>query len=61
MMIKRKLDGVVDESLADQEIPWLYITYGKSGGLYLTEPGVMIVRQLDRQNLGKVWNFKSLL
>ena len=37
----------------------LYITYGKSGGLHLAEPGLMVagrqaVRQYVRQNLGEL-------
>ena len=35
-MVKRKLDGAVDESSADLR---LYITCEKSGGLHLAEPG----------------------
>ena len=44
MMVKRKLDGAVDESSADQEIrktDATYITCEKSGGLHLVELGLM--------------------
>ena len=44
MMVKRKLDGTVDESSVDQEICKIqrdYITCEKSGGLHLVEPGLM--------------------
>jgi len=51
MMVKRKLDGTVDGSSADQEIRKLYITYG---GLHLAKPGLTAGRQLGRQNLGEV-------
>ena len=57
-MVKGKLDGAVDESSVDQEIRKSYaiihIAYGKSGGLHLVEPGLMVGRQSGRQNLGKV-------
>ena len=56
-MIKRKLDGAVAESSADQEgfvnPMQLYITWEKSGGLYLAKPGLKAGRQFGRQNLGK--------
>ena len=59
-MVKRKLDGAVDESSADHKIrksDELYITYEKSGGLYLAEPGLIAGRQAGRlagrQNLGE--------
>ena len=42
-MVKRKLDGAVDESSADQKyVNWtqLYITCEKSGSLHLAEPGL---------------------
>ena len=41
-MVKRKLDGAVDESSADGKFvngTRLYITCEKSGGLHLAEPG----------------------
>ena len=44
MMVKRKLDGAVDESSAAKKfVNWtqLYITCEKSGGLHLAEPGLM--------------------
>ena len=47
MMVKKKLDGTVDESSVDQEIrnPLRQcITCEKSGGLHLAEPGLMAVR-----------------
>ena len=43
MMVKRKLDGAVDESSADQEIrKWDAIVHNlsKSGGLHLAETGL---------------------
>ena len=46
MMVKRKLDGAVNESSADQQ----YITCEKSGGLHLAEPGLKAGRQAD-----KIW------
>ena len=43
----------------------LYITCKKSGGLHLAEPGLTAGRQASwlagQRNLGKAWNFKSLL
>ena len=42
-MVKRKLDGTVDESSADQKFVnrmRLYITCEKSGSLHLAEPGL---------------------
>jgi len=44
-MVKRKLNGAMD----DQEIcKSKYITYEKSGGLHLVEPGLTAGRQLTR-------------
>ena len=46
-MVKRKLDGTVDKSSADQNFVnrmRLYITSEKSGGLDLAEPGLMAGR-----------------
>ena len=43
VMVKRKLDGAVDKSSADQKCisrTQLYITCEKSGGLRLAEPGL---------------------
>ena len=43
-MVKRKLDGAVDESSVDRKFvngTRLYITCEKSGGLHLAEPGLM--------------------
>ena len=41
-MVKRKLDGAVNESSAEFEnLARLYINCEKSGGLYLAEPGFM--------------------
>ena len=48
-MVKRKLDGTVDESSADHKIfnPMeLYTTCEKSGGLHLAEPGLIAGRQV---------------
>ena len=42
-MVKRKLDGAVDRSSADQKFlnrMRLYATCEKSGGLHLAEPGL---------------------
>ena len=39
----------------------LYITCGKSGGLYLAEPGLMAGWQFGRRNLGKAIDFQCLL
>ena len=55
MMAKRKLDGAVDKSLANQEICKSnvtvgYITCEKSGGLPLAEPRLMAGRLAD-----KIW------
>ena len=44
-MVKRKLDGAVNKSSADQEIrrcdTTIYITWEKSGGLHLVDQGLM--------------------
>ena len=41
MMVKRKLDGAVNESSEKFEnLARLYINCEKSGGLYLAEPGL---------------------
>ena len=57
-MVKRKLDGTVDESSADQEIcksdATVHIPCEKPGGLLLAELGLKAVRQSIRQNLGEV-------
>ena len=50
MIVKRKLDGTVDEASADRKIrKWerLYITCEKSGGLHLAEPGLTAGRLAD--------------
>ena len=39
----------------------LYITCGKSGGLYLAEPGLTSGWQAGRQNLGEASDFQCLL
>ena len=42
-MIKRKLDGALDKSSADQDfrnLARLYITCERSGALHLVEPGL---------------------
>ena len=39
----------------------LYITCGKSGGLYLAEPGLTAGRQAGRRNLGEARDFQCLL
>ena len=47
MMVKRKTDGSVDKSSADQEIrisDATVITCEISGGLHLAEPGPMVGR-----------------
>ena len=38
-----------------------YITCGKSGGLYLAEPGLTAGWQYDRRNLGEARDFQCLL
>ena len=40
-MVKRKLDGAVDESSADQKIHKSNAAVHKSGGLHLAELGLM--------------------
>ena len=47
MIVKRKLDGAVDESSANQEINviQLYITCEKFGGLQLAKPAFIAGRQ----------------
>ena len=53
-MVKRKLDGAVDESSADRDFrnpAQLYITSERSGGLHLVEPGLMAGRPA-------VWHMK---
>ena len=50
-MVKRKLDGALDESSADQKFvngTRLYITCENSGGLHLAEPGLMAGRLAGR-------------
>ena len=53
-MVKRKLDGAVDKSSADQEIrksdATVHITREKSEGLHLVELGLMIGSPAD-----KIW------
>jgi len=49
-MVKRKLDGAVDESLAIKRFinaTWLYITWEKSGGLHLAKLGLTTGWQVD--------------
>ena len=48
-MVKRKLDGAVDESSADQKINKsdAVLTCEKSGGLHLVEPGLTVGRLAD--------------
>ena len=47
-MVKRNLDGAVEESSVDQKIQksdtivHTYVTCEKSGGLYRAEPGLMV-------------------
>ena len=48
-MVKRKLDGAVDESSADVNPARLYITSERSGGLYLVELGLTAGRPAGRQ------------
>ena len=52
-MVKRKLDGAVDEFSVDREKfvtrMQLYITCEKSGGLHLAEPGLTAGTQGGRQ------------
>ena len=52
-MVKRRLDSAVNESLAYREIcnpTQLYITYEKSGGLHLVEPGLTAGWHAGRQS-----------
>ena len=64
-MFKRKLDGAVDESSANNisiNPTRLYISCEKSGGLHLVESGLTAVGrqanwQVGRQNSGEVRNF----
>ena len=52
-MFKRKLDGAVDGSLADQKfvnLIRLYVTCENSGGLHLVEPNLTVGRLAD-----KIW------
>ena len=52
MVAKRKLDGAVNKSSADQDIrkcDAMYITCEKYGGLHLAELGVTAGRQAGRQ------------
>ena len=63
MMVKRKLDGTVDESSADQRFinpTPLYIICEKSGGLHLAEPSLTAGWQSDRRNLGRGLKFYKL-
>ena len=53
MMVKRKLDGAVDESSADQDFHKRGITCDRSGGLHLVEPGLTAGRQFGRRNLSE--------
>ena len=54
MMVKRKLDGAVDESFKKfLNATRLYITCDKSGGLHLAEPGLMVGWQSSRRNLSE--------
>ena len=64
MMVKRKLDGAVDESSANREIhksDETEHTLGKCGGLHLAELGLTAGWQSSRQNFCEASNFKSLL
>ena len=65
MMVERKLDSTVDESLADWEIQKsdaiVHINCEKSGGLVLAEPSLSAGWLAGRQNLGEAWYFKILL
>ena len=54
MMAKRKVDGTVDQSSADQEIHKSGTIVHKSEGLHLAEPGLMVGRQSGRRNLGEM-------
>ena len=63
-MVKRKLDGAVDESSVDQKIrKWDATVHNlwKIWGLHLAEPGLTAGWQAGQRNLGEAWNFKSLL
>ena len=60
-MVKRKLDGAVDESSADQDfrkLAQLYITCERSGGLHLVKLGLTAGRQAVWQTkFGRGLNF----
>ena len=56
-MVKRKLDGAVDESSVNQEIRKSYVIVHdlwKSEDLRLVGPGLTAGGQSGRQNLGEV-------
>ena len=62
MMVKRKLDGALDKSLADRDFfvnpARLYITSERSGGLHQVESGLTADRQAVRQASSladKIW------
>ena len=67
MIVQRKLDGVMDESSANQEIlkssptPYVHITCEKSGSLHLEELGLMAGRLAGwlGDKIQKSKNFKA--
>ena len=67
MMVKRKLDGAVDESSADQEIHKSDVAvhnWEKFGGLHLTELNLMARRQagwLPGRPADKIWAMLEIL
>ena len=65
-MVKRKLDGAVDESKKIVNSTQLHITCEKSEGLHLVEPGITAGRLAGRpavqqMKFGQGLKFKSLL
>ena len=63
MTVKRKLDGIVDESSADWEIWKSDATEHELWKIWMPVPSrtQSYDRLASRKNLGKAWYFKSLL
>ena len=63
MMVKRKLDGAVDESSTDQKIRKSDTTVHNLWKIWRPAPsGTQSYGRLaGQQNLGEAWNFKNLL
>ena len=60
-MVKRKLDGAVDKSSADQEIRKSNMTVHNLWKIWRPAPGLTADRQAGWWNLVEAWKFKSLL